>query len=132
MIDIRVLYFVEQSVMHAAERNVGHHYLVRGSPLSLIGIPIAITITMGVHRKKVVIQRLTCSSIGAKWHIAIIPIVNIIDSLSLMNIPIMMHLDRFGQLGPTDRRHCLLRLPEYVARDLAPSVEWSPSCDVMR
>lgn len=65
--------------------------------MSLISVPIAIAITMGVHREEIVIQRLTCSSIGAKWHVAIIPIVNVLDGLGLMwrvmYVPIMMHLD---------------------------------------
>ena len=67
-------------------------------PLSLISIPIAVTITMDVHGKEIVVQRSTCSSIGAKWYIAIIPVINVLDSLSVMlgvmRVPIIMiHLD---------------------------------------
>ena len=70
----------------------GHYYLVRVQPLSLIRVPIAITITMDVHREEIVVQGLTCSTIGAKRHIAIVPIVNVLDSLGLMYVPIMMYL----------------------------------------
>ena len=66
---------------------------MRVHPLSLISVPIAITITVDGHREEVVVQGLTCGGIGAKWHITIIPIVYILDSLSLMHVPIMMHLD---------------------------------------
>jgi len=48
------------------------------------GVPIAIAITMDVHWNKVVIQRTTCSHIGVKWHVAIIPIVNVLDGLGLI------------------------------------------------
>lgn len=77
-------------------------YLVMGCPLGLIGVPIAIAIAMYVHGKKIVVQRSTCSGIGAKWHIAIIPVIDILDSLRLtlrmmmmMRVPVvmMMHLD---------------------------------------
>jgi len=67
------------------------HVLVRVRPLSLISVPIAITITMYVHGKEIVVQGSTCSGIGAKWYIAIIPVVNILDSLGLiLHVPIMM------------------------------------------
>ena len=53
---------------------------------------------MDVHGKEIVVQRSTCSSIGAKWYIAIIPVINVLDSLSVMlgvmRVPIIMiHLD---------------------------------------
>lgn len=62
------------------------HVLVRVRPLSLIriSVPIAIPITMDVHREEIVVQRSTCGGIGAKWYVAIIPIVNVLDSLSLI------------------------------------------------
>jgi len=70
------------------------HVLVWVRPLSLISVPIAVAITMYVHGKEIVVQRSTCSSIGAKWHITIIPVVNVLDGLSLvlrvMRAPIMM------------------------------------------
>ena len=47
---------------------------------------------MDVHREEIVVQGLTCSTIGAKRHIAIVPIVNVLDSLGLMYVPIMMYL----------------------------------------
>jgi len=69
---------------------------MKGRPLGLIGVPIAIT--MYVHGKEVVVQGSTCSGIGAKWHITIIPIIDVLDSLSptlrMMHVPVvMMHLD---------------------------------------
>jgi hypothetical protein len=67
--------------------------------LGLIGVPIAIPITMHVHGKEIVVQWSTCSGIGAKWYITIVPVIDVLDSLSLtlrmMHVPVvmMMHLD---------------------------------------
>jgi hypothetical protein len=61
--------------------------------LSLISVPIAIPITMDGNREEIVVQGLICSSVGAKWHIVIIPIVYALDCLSLMHVPMMMQLD---------------------------------------
>ena len=67
-----------------------------GRPLGLIGVPmaIAIAIAMYVHGKEIVVQGSTCSGIGAKWHITIIPVIDIFNSLSLtlrmMRVPVVM------------------------------------------
>ena len=65
---------------------------MRVPPLSLISVPVAITITMGVHREEIVVQWLVRRSIWA-GHVAIIPIVNVLDSLGLTHVLILMHLD---------------------------------------
>lgn len=78
------MYVVGIRVLLGTDTVIDVHVLVRVRHLSLISVPIAIAIAMDVHREEIVVQRSTCSGIGAKWHIAIIPIVNVLDSLSLM------------------------------------------------
>ena len=62
----------------------------------------------------VVVDRLPRSDIGAVWHVPIIPVVNVLHSLALMwgtiVVPgsIKVDLDKFGQIGPADRRTCIL------------------------
>jgi hypothetical protein len=72
---------------------------------------IDIQVTRDVHVEEIIVQRLACSIIGTIWHIAIIPVVDVLDSLTLiwrmlMPIPMKVALDIYGHIGPTNRRGC--------------------------
>ena len=62
----------------------------------------------------VVVDRLPRSDIGAVWHVTIIPVVDVLHSLTLIWGKILapgsikVDLDKFGQIGPADRRTCIL------------------------
>jgi len=62
-----------------------------------------------------VVQRLPRSSIGTIWHTAVIPVVDVLHSITLKLIwriliprPIKVDLDKFGQMDPANRRAALL------------------------
>lgn len=81
--------------------------------------------------EKVIIHRLPHGSIGAIWHVTVIPIVDVFHCLALelksrilAHEPIKVGLDKYGQLGPTDWRASLLRQPEYVTFGTVRSVGW--------
>ena len=92
--DAHVLHSVSgQSCIQLIE--VKRYYLVEGR--LGIGIPSSIAITTYINGKEIVVQGPTCSGITAKWHNANIPVIDVLDSLSLtlrrLHVPVvMMHL----------------------------------------
>jgi hypothetical protein len=77
--------------------------------LEFIGVRVARKIQIEV----VVVQRLPHSRIGAIWHVAIIPVVDILHSVTLIwevvVTVVKVGLDINGQTGPADWRACLPR-----------------------
>ena len=85
-------------------------YLVCCCPIGVIYVRV----DRDVHVDEVVVQRLPRSDIGAIWHVPIIPVVDVLHGFALMwgikLVPgsIKVDLDKFGQIGPADRRACIL------------------------
>jgi len=81
----------------------------------LVCYPIVIDVKVArdVHVDKVIVQRLPSSGIGTIWHISVIPVVDILHSLALIWGVILgagtvkVGLDKYGQMGPADRRACV-------------------------
>jgi hypothetical protein len=81
-------------------------------PIYLVCYPIVIDVkvTWDVHGNEVIVQRLPTSGIGTIWHISIIPVVDVLHRLALIWGMILgpgavkVDLDKFGQMGPVDRR----------------------------
>jgi hypothetical protein len=73
-------------------------------------IVIDVKVTRDVHVDEVIVYRLPSSGIGTIWHISIIPVVDVLHRLALIWGMIMgpgtvkVDLDKFGQMGPADRR----------------------------
>jgi len=73
-------------------------------------IVIDVKVTRDVHVDEVIVHRLPSSGIGTIWDISIIPVVDILHCLALIWGMIMrpgtvkVGLDKFGQMGPADRR----------------------------
>ncbi len=71
---------------------------------------IDVKVTRAVHVDEVIVQRLPSSGIGTVWHISIIPVVDVLHCLALIwgvilgSGTVKVDLDKFGQMGPTDRR----------------------------
>ena len=71
---------------------------------------IDVRVTRDVHVDEVIVQRLPRIGIGAIWHVPIIPVVDVLHRLALIwRIRSgKVNLDKFGQIGPVDRRACIL------------------------
>ena len=73
-------------------------------------IVIDIKVTRDVHVDKVIVQGLPSSGIGTIWYISVIPVVDVLHRLALIWGMILcpgtvkVDLDKFGQMGPADRR----------------------------
>jgi hypothetical protein len=71
---------------------------------------IDVRVPRDVHVDEVIVQRLPRSGIGAIWHVPIIPVVDVLHRLALIRRmmlvpgPVKVDLDKFGQIGPRDRR----------------------------
>jgi hypothetical protein len=91
-----------------------HQRLIRKQvmPVYLVCYPIVIDIkiTRDVHVDEVIVQRLPSSGIGTIWHISVIPVVDILHSLTLIwgvilgTGTVKVDLDKFGQMVPAVRR----------------------------
>jgi hypothetical protein len=103
-------------------------YLVCCRPIGVINVRV----DRDVHVNKVVVQRLPRSDISVIWHVPIVPVVDALHGLALMWGIILVlgsikvDLDKFGQIGPTDRRACILHLLGHAALGTAHSVGWPP------
>ena len=98
-------------------------YLVWYS-LKLIDVRVARKVQL-----EVVVQRLPHSRTGAIWHVTIIPVVDVLHSVTLMwgvvvPGPVKVGLDKFGQTDPADWRAGLPRGLDYAAFDTVRSVGW--------
>lgn len=79
-------------------------------PMKLIDVRV----TRDVHVEEGVVQRLPRSSVGVIWHITIVPVLDVLHSLTLIwrmltPGPVKVGLDKFSQFGPADRRADILR-----------------------
>jgi hypothetical protein len=64
--------------------------------------------------EEVVVERLPHSRIGTIWHVAVIPVVDVLQSVTriwgvVVPRPVKVGLDKFGQRGPADWRAYVLR-----------------------
>lgn len=81
-------------------------------PIYLVSDPIVIDmkVTRDVHGGEVIVHRLPSSGIGTIWHTSIIPVVDVLHCLALIWGMILgpgtikVDLEKFGQMGPADRR----------------------------
>lgn len=80
---------------------------------------------------EVIVQRLPHGSIGAIWHVTVIPVVDVFHCLALWlqwrilapgSIKVGLYI--YGQMGPTDWRANLLRQPEYATFGKVQSIGW--------
>jgi hypothetical protein len=78
-------------------------------------VVVDIKVTGDVHGNEVIVQRLPTSGIGTIWYISIIPVVDVLHCLALIWGVILgpgavkVDLDKFGQMGPADRRASIPR-----------------------
>ncbi len=73
-------------------------------------IVIDVKVARDIHVDEVIVQRLPSSGIGAVWDVSVVPVVDVVHCLALICGMILcpravkVDLDKFGQMGPTDRR----------------------------